>query len=973
MTWPEPCPQETQENRGGVVRTGRGRFWRPDHDHDLTACILSGVGFGQGGEGASPRLLMHLGQFAVHGRLPVTEDARELGEGRPNAGRCLEQHDRIRTRRRMTDRTAPLWSTPWQEPEDQEWTRNEPGDAHGGDHGRRARHRGDGETGSGRCRDQIVARIGDAGAAGIGDEGEVTGGEQVQQVVASGSLVVGVVADQRRGDPEVAEHRARVAGILRGDQWHLPQHAKRPRGDVFKVPDRRRNEVKGAHNFRLSATPRTGYTRVRTSTASASTTISIGSCWPARSRAEGPDRMSVPSLFGFETPSLQSSDPTTVEGEPTADVSSPTGIIGSQTQSLYRKYRPQTFQSVDLVGQDHVVQTLRNAILLDRIAHAYLFCGPRGTGKTTTARLLAKAVNCLDPDPLCRPCNVCPSCRAIASGAATDVIEIDAASNRGIDDIRDLRERVKYAPTQLKTKFYIIDEAHQITGPAANAFLKTLEEPPAHTKFVLATTDPEELLPTIVSRCQRFDFRRIALDPMVERLRTVAAAEGLTVEEDAFSVIARHATGSLRDALGLLDQLAVYQEQEAEAGGPISADAVRTLLGVSRNERVETLVEALASRDPGLALGTVNAAVEAGEDPRQINRQLVAYLRVLLHQRAGGSVDADNRARALAERFDLLELADLTRRFGEIDYKIRHAAFAQLPLEVTLVEGILRRVGAAGAVQGVPSDVATGGPVPSSSSAGPSTPPGGRGTPSPGPTGSAAPADEAVAAHRPPSTSLRDRVRGQSSPAARVPSPEASAPPAPSASAPADGNQESQPTGGTPVDRPASHEGGISRVGSLDVERVADLWPRIRQDVKAINRRIEALLSSVDPTAVHGDHIILVAAYEFHRNRLNADDVRQVVEQAIGRLVGHPVRISCVLRGELPSATLAAVPSAVGPAQNLGNAPDRPEVPSVPFTDPPPHQMSEPSDLPPSDISADDDDRRLQAAKNIFDAEEIGR
>jgi DNA polymerase-3 subunit gamma/tau len=392
------------------------------------------------------------------------------------------------------------------------------------------------------------------------------------------------------------------------------------------------------------------------------------------------------------------SAPLLFEPDPPADAApTPAGGVGSsapastEPRSLYRKYRPQTFEGDDLVGQEPIVRTLRNAIRLDRVAHAYLFCGPRGTGKTTTARLLAKAVNCLDPDPDRRPCNRCASCRAIASGAATDVVEIDAASNRGIDDIRDLRERVKYAPTQLRVKFYIVDEAHQITGPAANAFLKTLEEPPAHTKFVLATTDPEELLPTIVSRCQRFDFRRIGTEATIARLRTVAAAEGLPVTDDALATIARHATGSLRDALGLLDQLALYREDAADGSpGEITSDAVRAVLGVSRNDRVETLTEALADRDATAALGSVNAAVEAGEDPRQLNRQLVAYLRLLLHQRAGGSPDADDRARALAARFELAELAELARRFAEIDYKIKHSAYGQLPLEVALVESVLR-------------------------------------------------------------------------------------------------------------------------------------------------------------------------------------------------------------------------------------------------------------------------------------------
>jgi len=298
----------------------------------------------------------------------------------------------------------------------------------------------------------------------------------------------------------------------------------------------------------------------------------------------------------------------------TSALTSQPAPTASATHSLYRKYRPTTFADDDLVGQEHVVNTLRNAIVLDRISHAYLFCGPRGTGKTTTARLLAKAVNCLDPDPLKRPCNTCAACVAINTNATTDVIEIDAASNRGIDDIRDLRERVKYAPSQLKTKFYIVDEAHQITGAAANAFLKTLEEPPPHTKFILATTDPEELLQTIVSRCQRFDFRRINIDAMVSRLRNVADRERIRIEDDALPVISRQATGSLRDALGMLDQVAVYRESATGYDTPITAEMVRTVLGVSRNERVESLARSLADRDPAAGLREISAAVDAGDD-----------------------------------------------------------------------------------------------------------------------------------------------------------------------------------------------------------------------------------------------------------------------------------------------------------------------------------------------------------------------
>ena len=641
-----------------------------------------------------------------------------------------------------------------------------------------------------------------------------------------------------------------------------------------------------------------------------------------------------------------------------AHVSVPNGR--QETRSLYRKYRPQTFGDDDLVGQEPVVRTLRNALRLDRVAHAYLFCGPRGTGKTTTARLLAKAVNCLDREPDKRPCNVCTNCRAIASGAATDVVEIDAASNRGIDDIRELRERVRYAPAQLRVKFYIVDEAHQITGAAANAFLKTLEEPPDHTNFVLATTDPEELLPTIVSRCQRFDFRRIGLEAMTARLRTVADAERIEATDEALTAIARYATGSLRDALGLLDQLALYRGPAHGGAAPpdnsaaITADAVRSVLGVSRNDRVETLVSALADRDAASALGTVNAAVDAGEDPRQLNRQLVAYLRVLLHQRAGGSPDADDRACTLAARFPLADLALLTKRFGEIDYAIKHSSYGQLPLEVALVEGILR-VDPAGATLAFPhrAESAASPPV------------------SPPPAAEPPP--------RPPATSLRDRVRGVDS-GASAPVIATAAPPANPAPS------RTAPPGSDPFPVVAEVHGarGVrggpaelvpeeNRLG-LDLERLVDLWPRIRQDVKAVNRRIEALLSSIDPAAVVGDRITLAAAYEFHRDKLNTDEVRIVVEEAIERLTGRPVRVACLLHAEVKAAPrmVSPAPSTAEALPTTTSAAPSPATanPATPVVDQPSPFVNDAGAVLNEDRSGDE--RRIQAAKNIFDAEEIG-
>ncbi len=602
------------------------------------------------------------------------------------------------------------------------------------------------------------------------------------------------------------------------------------------------------------------------------------------------------------------------------------------TSSLYRKYRPNSFATDELVGQSHIVRTLQNAVRLDRVGHAYLFSGPRGTGKTTTARLLAKAVNCLAEDPAQRPCNVCANCIAINSGASPDVIEIDAASNRGIDDIRDLRDKVRYAPTQLPSKVYIIDEAHQITGAAANAFLKTLEEPPAHSRFILATTDPEELLPTIVSRCQRFEFRRISADDMARRLRTVVDQEGFQVSEDALLLIGRHATGSLRDALGLLEQLAL------QAGGgeqPIEVADVRTALGLSRNERVEAIVAALGERDAASALSVVQVSVDEGEDPRQLNRQLTAFLRSLMLERAGAIQSGDAAAMELAQRFSLHELAAHAQRFAEIDFNIKHSPFPQLPLEIAIVGATTT------------SGVTTGSPDRRSAEQAPGMAPRAHEPAAP-------PRDEGHPAPR--VTSLRDRVRNPGAAREATSSPlrePAVAEPQPPRAEPAPITPlRSAPTPSASPPQHAPAGGGV-----YDVAQIADLWPRIRSDVKAINRRIEALLSEVDPVAISESEITLAVPYPFHRDKLNSDDVRETVADVLSRNLGRRVTIACVLRGEY-------VPPAA-PAQNASRVAARAITP-----DPVPGVVHDaaPQDLDPGD---DADEARLQSIKNLLDAEEI--
>jgi DNA polymerase-3 subunit gamma/tau len=351
--------------------------------------------------------------------------------------------------------------------------------------------------------------------------------------------------------------------------------------------------------------------------------------------------------------------------------------------ALYSKWRPRRWESV--IGQDHIIQTLRNAVSSDRVVHAYLFAGPRGTGKTTTARLLAKAVNCLDPDPAKRPCDQCEHCQALNNGRFLDLIEIDAASNTSVDDVRDLREKINFSPNQGRYKVYVIDEVHMLSTAAFNALLKTLEEPPSHAIFILATTEVHKIPATVLSRCQRHEFRRIPVDDIVANLGELAEKEDLEVSTEALELIARQSTGSLRDAISLLDQL-------SSTGEEINLDLAKTVLGTATSLAVVEVVSALLDCDPGVGLDHIHKALDSGSDVRQFTRQIVDYLRSLLLIQIGEvnpSNETPEMEAQLKEHAALIETGNLItviRTFNQAATDSRAAWQPGLPLEIAFIE-----------------------------------------------------------------------------------------------------------------------------------------------------------------------------------------------------------------------------------------------------------------------------------------------
>lgn len=351
--------------------------------------------------------------------------------------------------------------------------------------------------------------------------------------------------------------------------------------------------------------------------------------------------------------------------------------------ALYRAWRPQTFQ--DMVGQQHIIQTLQNAIREQRVSHAYLFNGPRGTGKTTAAKILAKAVNC-EQGPTVEPCNECAACKGITAGHIMDVVEIDAASNRGIDEIRDIRDKVRFAPSEVRYKVYIIDEVHMLTSEAFNALLKTLEEPPGHVIFILATTEPHRLPATIISRCQRFDFRQVSLEEQIDRLMQICQEEGIQADKDAIAYVARLSEGGMRDAISLLEQVAAFGD------GKLTLEAAVDVTGGMAADQFYQLADAIKDRNAPAVLPLVEGLMQAGKSADKCMENLIYYFRDLLVLKLASGKSVTDRIVDTERFIGVAEAFSSARLFAMIDelhayqIELKHASQPQTLFEVAMLK-----------------------------------------------------------------------------------------------------------------------------------------------------------------------------------------------------------------------------------------------------------------------------------------------
>jgi DNA polymerase-3 subunit gamma/tau len=563
-------------------------------------------------------------------------------------------------------------------------------------------------------------------------------------------------------------------------------------------------------------------------------------------------------------------------------------------QALYLKWRPQRFE--DVVGQEHVTRTLRNALRAGRISHAYLFTGPRGTGKTTMARLLAKAVNCLDDDVANRPCNKCAMCLAINEGRLLDLIEMDAASHTGVDNVREaIRDKVSFHPTEARYKVYVIDEVHMLSTSAFNALLKTLEEPPEHVVFCLATTEPHKVLPTILSRCQRFDFHRIAHSALVARLEHIADQEGIGIESDALHLIARTATGCARDAISLLDQIAAYDDEVITVG------RVQSVLGLGDAELVRQLVVHMIEHEVGRGLEIIEQAIEQGVDIRQFTQQIVEDLRSLLLSRVGGKdmasaprMELRSGLESLVDRVSVRDLVQAIKLFNQAQLDLRGSDQNRIALELAFVEAAMDDEAAREDMPGFPQSVSTA-------------------------------TSEAPKAAEQPSSSTR------------------SVPAAPPRSAPgATGVRPREPEAVVQEGPEPEYQGT-----SVSLEEVQGNWQEILQTIKAESPGVATFVNSASVRSVIGPNQVVLEfvgaksdpSYNFSATKLEDEANKRIVERALRAVLGKPCRILCEVR-DASSPQSTGQPGSVGPAgkrpmgENAGQASEpqvleESEVPTV--------------------------------------------
>ncbi|MFC1873448.1 DNA polymerase III subunit gamma/tau [Chloroflexota bacterium] len=513
-------------------------------------------------------------------------------------------------------------------------------------------------------------------------------------------------------------------------------------------------------------------------------------------------------------------------------------------QVFYRKWRPHTLTEV--VGQETVTRTLRNALSSGQVSHAYIFYGPRGTGKTSTGRILAKAVNCLT-DGDAEPCNTCSMCQAMNEGRALDVIEIDAASNRGIDDIRDLCEKVNYAPNQARYKVYIIDEVHMLTKEASNALLKTLEEPPPHVIFILATTEINKVLPTILSRCQRFDFRRISQADIVAKLSHICAEEGIQVDPEGLWLVARSAAGSLRDAENLLEQLTTYY------GTEVGLDQVRAILGISGDMRTRELTKHIVNNDISAGIAAINGVNRDGLDLAQFNRELVEYLRGLLLVKTGSSEAGDFTAEEVAELkvvaagASLPHILKAVKLFGQLEFSFDN--YSTLPLELALVECVL------------PSEE-----------------------------------KEAIPIRRPEVKHNQPKPQKVEAPVADL----LSTPPANLPAAPP--RKEASPAQAEAL-TPLPVVATAAQVGTgSEIEKLQRNWKQIINEAPPNVKKTGAVAilrsAGIKPVAIEGDTVVLASKFDFYKEQIEKPENQRIAATIISSFLARSCQVRCISQPE---------------------------------------------------------------------------